>query len=139
MEDMGRRMGAIETAEKPEAAQPPPQELDEQAEVQETAGAAREHDSVIPSVRDLRRDYRLGREVSRRLAELDFDEDFTDPPRNASARVRGKRSGAARTVQDKVLRDVDWPHFHIYTPRGKNLRHLKNFQSRSSYSATYKW
>ena len=72
----------------------------------------------IPSIRDLRRDYCVEREVNRRLAELDVDDEVLEPPRQGSRRSRGKRSGAARTVQDKVVRDIDWPHFHIYTPPG---------------------
>ena len=48
---------------------------------------------------------------------MDVD-DEAEPTRTASRRARGKRSGAARTVQDKVVRDIDWPHFHIYTPPG---------------------
>ena len=75
-------------------------------------------DPEIPSVCDLRRDYCVEREVNRRLAELDMDDDMLEPPRQGSRRVRGKWSGAARTVQDKVVRDIDWPHFHIYTQPG---------------------
>ena len=54
------------------------------------------------------------------LREVDLDDDWADTPRHAAGRARGKRSGAARTVQDKVLRDIDWPHFHIYTPPGED-------------------
>ena len=72
----------------------------------------------IPSVRDLRRDYELGREVNRRLAELELDDDDEDAAKQPTHRTRGKKSGAARTVQDSVLKDIDWPHFHIYTPPG---------------------
>ena len=74
---------------------------------------ARERD--VPSVRELRSDYNVKREVNRRLAELDMEEDEAEPSRTASRRTRSKRSGAAKTVQDKVVRDIDWPHFHIYT------------------------
>ena len=85
---------------------------------QEGAEAPSAGDREIPSVRELRRNYCVEREVSRRLAELDVDDDTLEPPRQGARRARGKRSGAARTVQDKVVRDIDWPHFHIYTQPG---------------------
>ena len=73
----------------------------------------------IPSVSELRRNTALNREVQRRLAELDFTDDFAEPQLGATnQRPRGKRSGAARTVQDTIINDIDWPHFHIYSPPG---------------------
>ena len=75
------------------------------------------NDVDLPSLRELRRNYEVGREVNRRLADLDFDDD-TEGGARRGVRRRGKRSGAARTVQDTVLRDIDWPHFHVYTPPG---------------------
>ena len=89
---------AIATAESPNTSQPT---LDD-----------------VPSARELRRDYTIGREVNRRLAELGLDEDLGDQYKHSSQRTRGKRSGAARTVQDTVVHDIDWPHFHIYAPPG---------------------
>ena len=74
--------------------------------------------SAVPSTSQLRRDYEVGRELNRRLAELEAEDDFAGAARPATARTRGKRSGAARTVQDTVKRDIDWPHFHIYTAPG---------------------
>ena len=55
--------------------------------------------------------------MNRRLAEMDLEDDI-DGEHRQGARRRGKKSGAARTVQDTVLRDIDWLHFHIYTPPG---------------------
>ena len=74
--------------------------------------------AAIPSTTELRRDYEVGRELNRRLAELEAEDDLAGNPRPAGIRTRGKRSGAARTVQDTVKRDIDWPHFHIYTAPG---------------------
>ena len=71
----------------------------------------------VPSVRDLRNNIDVGREVDRRLAELEEEDDATGQ-RLSSVRIRGKRSGAARTVKDTVINDIDWPHFHIYTSPG---------------------
>ena len=76
-------------------------------------------DPDIPSVQELRRDYAIGREVNRRLAEMGLQDDDDDLPTNSSPRKRGKRSGAARTVQDTVINDIYWPHFHIYTQPGE--------------------
>ena len=75
-------------------------------------------DPHIPSVQELRRDYAIGREVNRRLAEMGLQDDDDELPPNFSQRKRGKRSGAARTVKDSVVNDIDWPHFHIYTQPG---------------------
>ena len=72
----------------------------------------------IPSMQQLRRDIEIGREVNRRLAEMGLQDDLDEPMRTASQRSRGKRSGAARTVQDSVINDIDWPHFHIYSQPG---------------------
>ena len=83
---------------------------------QAASPAEQQHD--IPSVRDLRRDYSVEREVNRRLAELDMDDEVLGPQRQGTRRARGKRSGVARTIQDKVVRDIDWPHFHIYAQPG---------------------
>ena len=70
---------------------------------------------AVPSTKELRRDYEVGRELNRRLAELEAEDDFAGNSRPTAMRTRGKRSGVARTVQDRVKRDIDWPHFHIYT------------------------
>ena len=117
MDDMSKQMGEMRHEAREPRARGEMMEADNdvQEEREETDMAAEN----IPSVRELRRDYQLGREVNRRLAELDFDDEWADTPRNSTGRARGKRSGAARTVQDKVLRDIDWPHFHIYTPPGE--------------------
>ena len=126
MDKFGERMGDME-----KAAQSPPSRATsgeangiggtEQNEMNGEIQHQRRADPApldIPSVRQLRRDYDVEREVNRRLAELDIEDGDMEPPRTATHRARGKRSGAARTVQDKVVRDIDWPHFHIYTPPG---------------------
>ena len=87
----------------------------EQAAVSTTEPPQR---TEVPSTNELRRDYDVGREVNRRLAEMDLLDDTTDTQRSGTPRLRGKRSGAARTVQDTIVHDIYWPHFHIYTPPG---------------------
>ena len=88
-------------------------EVDEAPELQPASP-----DVDIPTARELRRNYEMGREVNRRLADLEAEDDSAATARTGLHRPRGKRSGAARTVQDTVVRDIDWPHFHIYTTPG---------------------
>ena len=73
----------------------------------------------IPSLQELRRNYVVGREVNRRLEELENEQELAGANGLSSQRVRGKRSGAARTVRDTIINDIDWPHFHIYSPPGE--------------------
>ena len=53
------------------------------------------------------------------MADLEDEEDITGATGATSSRARGKRSGAARTVRDTIVHDIDWPHFHIYTAPGE--------------------
>ena len=111
----------LDMTDRPTAVASPPHieelvESDEESLQQATPQRRAVRD--IPTARELRRDYEVGREVNRRLAELELDDEAISGARHGSIRTRGKRSGAARTVQDTVLRDIDWPHFHIYTAPG---------------------
>ena len=119
---MGQRLGQVEKKiedKTSEAAAVDPEESDDEPiELPQTDNAAKD----IQSARDLRRDYDIGREINRRLAELEAEDDIVGSTRTGSTRHRGKRSGAARTVQDTVKRDIDWPHFHIYTAPGAEPR-----------------
>ena len=114
---MGGRMGQFEERLDNAASESAQAEVEESSDGsdEETATTAANND--IPSLRELRRNYEVGKEVNRRLAEMDFEDETDGVPRQG-ARRRGKRSGAARTVQDTVIRDIDWPHFHIYAPPG---------------------
>ena len=59
--------------------------------------------------------------VNRRLAELGLEDDLdTDDTEGPNFRRRVRRSGMARTVEDQVLVEIDWPHFHLY--RGNDRR-----------------
>ena len=99
-------------------AEPAPDSDDEGSEDNAEAEIAPATDNPdVPSLCELRRNYEVGREVNRRLAEMDLEDDIDGEHRQGTRR-RGKKSGAARTVQDTVLRDIDWPHFHIYKPPG---------------------
>ena len=110
MGDMEKRMDTREASEVEEE-----QEGNEsKPESPPTAHTARE----IPSLRDLRSNYAVGREVNRRLADLEEEQDMAAANGLGSHRARGKRSGAARTVRDTIINDIDWPHFHIYAPPG---------------------
>ena len=121
MDGFGARLATVES--RPAGSQvlaEPSDEVDSPAvsmEVSPAHASAQRTDPDIPSLQDLRRDYAIGREVNRRLAEMGLQDDDDNLPRNSSQRKRGKRSGAARTVQDSV--DIDWPYFHIYTQPGE--------------------
>ena len=118
MTTMGDRLGSMEKRfdERP-AARDGREHIEVDEGQQPTPGTSREVRDV-PSPRELRRDYEVGRELNRRLPELEAENDFAATARQPFQRTRGKRSGAARTVQDTVKRDIDWPHFHIYTAPG---------------------
>ena len=74
----------------------------------------------IPVVSDLRNDNNINSQVARRLAQLDFDSEFVDNNFETHSRRRGKKSGQSRTVEDTVIREIDWPHFYVY--RGNERR-----------------
>ena len=70
----------------------------------------------------LRKDATLDKMVKNRMAELklltndESDEDGT----TESRKRKSKKSGRAKTVDDIVIREVDWPHYHVY--RGPDRR-----------------
>ena len=81
---------------------------------------ALQHRNGIPVVNDLRNDNNINSQVARRLAQLDFDSEFVDNGFETQGRRRGKKSGQSRTVEDTVIREIDWPHFYVY--RGNERR-----------------
>lgn len=65
----------------------------------------------------------LAQQVRSRMATLQLLQDSgsdSEPEArpSSSRRKKGKKSGRARTAEDIVLRDIDWPHYHVY--RGSN-------------------
>ena len=108
------RMHAVENPQEP-AAETSSQEKqwDNNGRSPEVRGEA-----AIPSAREICRDYEVGHEVNCRLAGLGLDDDYGDTSKSVTQTTRGKKSGAARMVQDTVVNDIDWPHFHIYTSPG---------------------
>ena len=118
MDAMGQRMGAMEQSIEEVANTSTAAEPQHTPAVNVAATANSAGHSDIPSVTELRTDQRLNREVNRRIAELKLEDELTDNSRTGSSRSRGKRSGAARTVQDTIGQDIDWPHFHIYSAPG---------------------
>ena len=118
VEAMGKKIGEMDKRFDGEPDEAPDSDLSDNENDNVATAATSRTERDIPSARELRRDYEVGRELNRRLAELEADADFAENARPASQRMRGKRSGAARTVQDSIKRDIDWPHFHIYAPPG---------------------
>ena len=74
----------------------------------------------------LRQDEELMARVTRRLVELGAQAAIPPPTETTSAstdRKPGKKSGQARTVEDTVIRDIDWPHLNVY--RGPERRPVR--------------
>ena len=118
MVNLGRRIEAMEQSKRADQSEESTQQVQEPTESANGIDEGLLDNPEVPTIRDLRRDYEVGQEVNRRLAEMDLMEDAADPHRPGMPRTRGKRSGAARTVQDSIVNDIDWPHFHVYSPPG---------------------
>ena len=74
----------------------------------------------------LRNDSDLMSRVARRLFELGEDQgDDSDQDRTGLSLLgrRGKKSGQARTVEDVVITEIDWPHLNVY--RGPERRPVR--------------
>ena len=79
-------------------------------------GASRQHGATAAAPTS-----NIADAVSRRLAELGLDDELdVDDSETSNFRRRTRRSGMARTVEDQVLVEIDWPHFHLY--RGNDRR-----------------
>ena len=68
----------------------------------------------------LQKDYHLQQAVEERLKEYfgleyetDSDDDREGEPKKKKLKGK-KKSGRKRTAEDKVLKEVDWPHLYIY-------------------------
>ena len=70
--------------------------------------------NALPTLSSLRDNERIEACVSRRLAEIGLDDEPGEYFSETQKTKRGKRSGISRTVEDQVLREIDWPHFYIY-------------------------
>ena len=73
----------------------------------------------------VRHDPAIMEAVARRIIELGIDQEAPELAAGGSGgpNRRGKKSGQARTVEDLVLKDIDWPHFYLY--RGADRRPVK--------------
>ena len=74
----------------------------------------------LPDVDQLRANQQMSDSVSQRMVDLGLYEDGADNSSDSADRRKGKKSGLSRTVEDRVLREIDWPHFYIY--RGQDRR-----------------
>jgi hypothetical protein len=76
-------------------------------------------DLVTPAT--VREDEGLGQKVRKRMAELQLLEDSDGDvspqpkvPRTTATRVLGKKSGRSKVAEDIVVKDIDWPHYHVF-------------------------
>ena len=117
-----RALGAASVVDQPVALPLPRNSA--QSVPQPTASQDPEPPQATPS--SLRADEDLMVRVARRLRELGDDEQ-DDSAHGATAAPlttkKGKRSGQVRTVEDIVIREVDWPHLNVY--RGAARRPVK--------------
>lgn len=60
----------------------------------------------------LQRNASLQKEVMQRFSELLDDSDNEDGDKKWL--FRGKKSGRVRTADDRVVKQVQWPHFHVF-------------------------
>ena len=95
------------------------------------AEGSEDEDSTEATPRLLLQDDSLQNKVRARLADLHVATDDTDsddpesqrPTARNSAGKHPKRSGRAKTADDVIIREIDWPHFYIF--RGPNRRPAK--------------
>ena len=75
-----------------------------------------ERANMDTTANDIREDRDVMADVARRLLELGMQEAEPGVHHEAIDRIRrrGKKSGQARTNEDFVVREVEWPHFHVF-------------------------
>ena len=81
------------------------------------AGVYSNSNGYLPSVSGFRNDQRINDAVNSRLVQLGLDDSDHS---SESAKKKGKKSGISRTVEDQVLREIDWPHLYVY--RGQDRK-----------------
>lgn len=99
----------------------------ESVDVDTTSSSVAEDTSSVAetevSPASLKEDQGLARKVRKRMAELQLlaeSDDDDDIEFNAQSKakkpknIRGKKSGRAKTAEDIVVKDIDWPHYHVY-------------------------
>ena len=76
----------------------------------------------VATSKTLRKDATLDKMVKNRMAELKLltDDESDEDGTTESRKRKSKKSGRAKTVDDIVIREVDWPHYHVY--RGPDHR-----------------
>ena len=92
--------------------------LDVTTETTHTGTQLPQPGSSMVTLSGLQQDLNLQAKVSQRLQALvGLDSEDSDDEGNPTPSKRlylGKKSGRARTADDRVLTHVDWPHFHVY-------------------------
>ncbi len=68
------------------------------------------------TAKTLQRDKTLSKKLRQRLSQLELLGDVSDSDSEADQKLpssKGKKSGRAKTVHDIIIKDIDWPHFHV--------------------------
>lgn len=100
---------------------------DNQSSVAEASPLGTDHpiealaSATQPTPSTLREDKQLQHKVKSRMAELHLartsdsdDSDYDETTPKQQKKKKGKKSGRARTADDFVTREIDWPHYYIY-------------------------
>jgi len=69
------------------------------------------------TAKTLQRDKTLSKKLRQRLSQLELLGDASDCDSETELNPlpsKGKKSGRAKTVHDIIIKDIDWPHFHVY-------------------------
>ncbi len=92
--------------------------LEEGVDEQMTGSSRTSDNPESVTLRDLQQVNDLQKKVAKRAKELEdafySDESDDEPPSKKQYSRKGKKSGRARTANDKVQKEVDWPHFYVY-------------------------
>ena len=89
---------------------------DEKTRTPESQLSASDDDPDIATATSLQKNKTLTSKLRERLAQLRLGDttDESEEEQCKSTTKKGKKSGRARTVQDIVVKDIDWPHFYVY-------------------------
>ena len=96
------------------------EENDNARTTQESDESDKESEPATPT--SLARDKTLSAKVRGRMTELNLLDESEDAEQDAHStnKSRGNKSGRSKTIQDIVIREIDWPQYHVY--RGVDRR-----------------
>jgi len=96
-----------------------------------------------PAPKDKDTEEELAAKVKDRMSSLhliqDSDSDSdSEVTCKKDTKKKGKKSGRARTADDLILKDVDWPHFYVYRGANRQAANMRSCQSRNLHLDTWR-